>query len=81
MKEGFYKVKGVKSEKGQHILDMISNENGEPTQVGDTVHYRKVDFQCECDVCGKPTYWSLTNYYEGFVGPECIKNLDLEKIR
>lgn len=80
MKKGTYKVIKVKNEKGQHILNMIGNEKGEPTQVGDTVFYYKNDFKCECDVCGKPTYWSLTNYYEGFIGTECIKNLDLEFI-
>lgn len=65
MKEGLYRIEKILSNRA-----LFENND---TQEGNTVRISKAPYTDTCVICGKKTYWTLSDEYEFPIGCDCLK--------
>lgn len=65
MKEGLYKIEKILKNR------QVFEEND--TQEGNIVRVSKNKYSDTCTICGKETYWTLSDEYEFPIGCDCLK--------
>ena len=65
MKEGLYRIEKILSNRA-----LFENND---TQEGNTVRISKATYTDTCVICGKETYWTLSDEYEFPIGCDCLK--------